>query len=79
MHSFNQEKLQFCKYIVIRYNAKVGNTMSIKKNIHGKNVYIFCSLFLLLQETLKFTLVGTLEEVLLSAFEGRGLRPVSKL
>ena len=38
----------------------------------------FCSLFLLLQETLKFTLVSTLEEVLLSTFEGQGLRSVSK-
>ena len=70
------------KYIVISYNAKVGNAMSILRlNIHGEKLYIICSLFLLLQETLKFTcaLVGTLEEVLLSAFEGRGLRPVSRI
>ena len=58
------------KYIIISYNAKVGYTMSTFKVEHPQYSYIFCSLFLLLQEILKFTLVGTLEEVLLSAFEG---------
>ena len=43
-----------------------------------KMCIFFCSLFLLLLETLEFTLVSTLKEVLLSTFEGRELRSVSK-
>ena len=65
-----------CKYITLCQHSWLKNIIKI----HGENVCIFCSPFLLLAiGDVKVHISRHTGKVLLNTFEGRGLRPISKL